>query len=294
MTQYFEWTYNAEKNLFTCDFIASTVPSTVDGSSAIKLIHSWLPVPKDPPTTMSPEPIPSPPTPISYQNEVVLPSPDASKKSTCPVCGAEQAFRLHYGVYICNPCKTFFYNCSRKGVRECKRGKNCDVTSTNGDQCLYCWYKKCLDVGMEKIETPNRSSALPIRCEVCDKQAKFFSYGANICNSCRCFYQKVIAENKKYKCNNNGRCEVKGFSPCGACRWEKCKAVGMTQNGSRRMTRKVHSENPKCQNGMVDESRIKIPEDPRDISLDTQDGTVKSPEAKDSIKFCDTSKGINE
>uniref|UniRef100_A0A914CMT2 Uncharacterized protein n=1 Tax=Acrobeloides nanus TaxID=290746 RepID=A0A914CMT2_9BILA len=70
----------------------------------------------------------------------------------CVVCG-DAASGIHYNVWSCNGCKTFF----RRVVIEnrtysCKRDGNCPIDKNMRCSCRHCRFKKCLKVGMDSTE----------------------------------------------------------------------------------------------------------------------------------------------
>ncbi|KAI3411981.1 hypothetical protein GPALN_002035 [Globodera pallida] len=89
----------------------------------------------------------------------------------CLVCG-DLASGVHFSVWSCNGCKTFF----RRVVIEnrtysCKRNGNCRIDKDCRCACRACRFKKCITVGMDstelnierrrkrrKVETVNRAS----------------------------------------------------------------------------------------------------------------------------------------
>uniref|UniRef100_A0A915EAY2 Nuclear receptor domain-containing protein n=1 Tax=Ditylenchus dipsaci TaxID=166011 RepID=A0A915EAY2_9BILA len=70
----------------------------------------------------------------------------------CVVCG-DAASGIHYSVWACNGCKTFF----RRVVIEnktysCKRNGNCRIDKNMRCSCRHCRFRKCLKVGMDCAE----------------------------------------------------------------------------------------------------------------------------------------------
>ncbi|XP_071079411.1 uncharacterized protein [Haliotis cracherodii] len=68
----------------------------------------------------------------------------------CRVCG-DIANGIHFGVYTCEGCKKFF----RRGLLEyqsyvCKGAMSCLLNPRNRNNCRYCRYQKCLNVGMSR------------------------------------------------------------------------------------------------------------------------------------------------
>ncbi|CAK5075699.1 unnamed protein product [Meloidogyne enterolobii] len=70
----------------------------------------------------------------------------------CAVCG-DIASGIHFSVWTCNGCKTFF----RRVVVEnrtysCNRSGNCPIDKDHRCSCRSCRFKKCLKVGMNSAE----------------------------------------------------------------------------------------------------------------------------------------------
>ena len=67
-------------------------------------------------------------------------------------------------------------------------------------------------------------------CVVCSELTDSnYYYGVMSCRSCRVFFRRKILQIHKEKCFGTGNCEITERSRtfCGACRFEKCLAVGM-------------------------------------------------------------------
>ncbi|CAE1274829.1 unnamed protein product [Acanthosepion pharaonis] len=67
----------------------------------------------------------------------------------CQVCG-DSASTFHYGVLTCPDCMLFFQLSNKDDFSEgysCKQKRH-EVTKKNRGRCEYCWYKKCIHMGM--------------------------------------------------------------------------------------------------------------------------------------------------
>ena len=69
-------------------------------------------------------------------------------------------------------------------------------------------------------------------CAVCgDKAAKlrYSHYGAVSCFSCRAFFRRAIEKSLLVNCQRSSNCQINKITrrKCAACRFAKCKAVGM-------------------------------------------------------------------
>ncbi|XP_076442562.1 uncharacterized protein LOC143281294 [Babylonia areolata] len=68
----------------------------------------------------------------------------------CKVCN-DIANGVHFGVTTCEGCKKFF----RRGLKEypayvCKANRKCTINPRMRNNCRYCRYQKCMDVGMSR------------------------------------------------------------------------------------------------------------------------------------------------
>ena len=69
-------------------------------------------------------------------------------------------------------------------------------------------------------------------CSVCGDQAsrlRYSHYGAVSCFSCRAFFRRAVEKGSTYFCQKYETCEIDKISrkKCAACRFAKCKNVGM-------------------------------------------------------------------
>ena len=68
----------------------------------------------------------------------------------CLVCG-DKGSGYHYSVYSCEGCKGFFKRTVQKNlVYTCKELKECPVNKLTRNNCQFCRYVKCLEVGMKR------------------------------------------------------------------------------------------------------------------------------------------------
>ncbi|PVD26170.1 hypothetical protein C0Q70_13839 [Pomacea canaliculata] len=79
--------------------------------------------------------------------EAVVP---AEGQMLCKVC-CDIANGVHFGVTTCEGCKKFF----RRGLKEhqayvCKVAKKCTINPRMRNNCRYCRFQKCLNVGMSR------------------------------------------------------------------------------------------------------------------------------------------------
>ncbi|XP_013412600.1 retinoic acid receptor beta [Lingula anatina] len=73
--------------------------------------------------------------------------------------------------------------------------------------------------------------ALP-PCRVCGKPASGLHYGVNTCEACKVFFKRTLQRNAVYSCKRNGKCQIVPSRRryCAHCRYEKCRAVGMSRS----------------------------------------------------------------
>ncbi|OQV22721.1 hypothetical protein BV898_03161 [Hypsibius exemplaris] len=74
-----------------------------------------------------------------------------------------------------------------------------------------------------------------MKCEICGKLATGINYGVWSCEGCKAFYRRGIDKKLTYTClNGSNNCVVKPGAKgcCKACRFQKCKVVGMSIYGS--------------------------------------------------------------
>lgn len=98
--------------------------------------------------------------------------------------------------------------------------ENCVLSRNNNNN-------RCLDSGV----LLNDNLPLLPPCRICGEKASGFHYGANTCEACKGFFRRSLRKREKYKCVGRGRCEIRSSkrSLCGACRYRKCLAVGMSK-----------------------------------------------------------------
>lgn len=70
------------------------------------------------------------------------------------------------------------------------------------------------------------------RCLICDKLASGFNYLVLSCEGCKAFYRRseLKGSHTNYYCKDNNNCDLKAKVKrmCQKCRYDKCKALGMT------------------------------------------------------------------
>uniref|UniRef100_A0AC35G5K9 Uncharacterized protein n=1 Tax=Panagrolaimus sp. PS1159 TaxID=55785 RepID=A0AC35G5K9_9BILA len=66
-------------------------------------------------------------------------------------------------------------------------------------------------------------------CLVCDGPANGIHFKALSCAACNAFFRRSVAENRKYICREDGKCQIdyKARCLCRACRLKKCLIIGM-------------------------------------------------------------------
>ncbi|XP_070549001.1 estrogen-related receptor gamma-like [Ptychodera flava] len=69
----------------------------------------------------------------------------------CLVC-SDKASGYHYSVYSCEGCKGFFKRTVQKQLKySCREKEVCEVTKFSRNNCQFCRFQKCLNMGM-KVE----------------------------------------------------------------------------------------------------------------------------------------------
>ena len=71
----------------------------------------------------------------------------------CAVCGDGASEHLHYGAVCCFSCRAFFRRYADREGCVCVRGDdNCVVDVGRRNDCMKCRLKKCVDIGMKKVD----------------------------------------------------------------------------------------------------------------------------------------------
>ncbi|XP_047700574.1 COUP transcription factor 2-like [Prionailurus viverrinus] len=81
----------------------------------------------------------------------------------CMVC-RDKASGKHYGQFTCEGCKSFFKRSVAKNLSfRCQANRDCRVNQHRRNQCQYCRFRKCLDVGMkpEAVQSNRRPPTQP-------------------------------------------------------------------------------------------------------------------------------------
>ncbi|CAD5218238.1 unnamed protein product [Bursaphelenchus okinawaensis] len=67
------------------------------------------------------------------------------------------------------------------------------------------------------------------RCKVCDSTANGVHFGILACRACSAFFRRSVAEDRRYKCLHDKKCDISSDirNSCRSCRFAKCLAVGM-------------------------------------------------------------------
>ncbi|XP_035581743.1 COUP transcription factor 2-like [Zalophus californianus] len=78
----------------------------------------------------------------------------------CMVCGDKSSGK-HYGQFTCEGCKSFFKRSVGKSPNfTCHANQACRIDQHHRNQCQYCRFKKCIDVGMKR-EAVNKNKIPP-------------------------------------------------------------------------------------------------------------------------------------
>ncbi|XP_078693396.1 estrogen receptor beta-like isoform X2 [Branchiostoma floridae x Branchiostoma belcheri] len=87
-------------------------------------------------------------------------SPGSGQKPPCAICHCPST-GLHYGVYACEGCKSFFHRAQRRAhPYVCPANNNCVIDRRLKKNCPACRLKKCQMLGMsyEEHAVPNRAT----------------------------------------------------------------------------------------------------------------------------------------
>ncbi|TKR87548.1 hypothetical protein L596_011926 [Steinernema carpocapsae] len=79
---------------------------------------------------------------------------------------------------------------------------------------------------------------MPQTCVVCGAKSHGIHFQVNACRACAAFFRRSVESGKKYKCRRASyNCDVSkdAFQQCRRCRFQKCKQVGMTMKGNRKV-----------------------------------------------------------
>ncbi|VDP27708.1 unnamed protein product [Schistosoma curassoni] len=83
----------------------------------------------------------------NYNIEIQLKS---NQFMECVVCGDKSSGK-HYGQHTCEGCKSFFKRSVRRQLNyTCRSNKQCPIDIHHRNQCQYCRFQKCIQVGMRK------------------------------------------------------------------------------------------------------------------------------------------------
>lgn len=69
-----------------------------------------------------------------------------------------------------------------------------------------------------------------LKCIICNETKDVSKhYGVISCFGCKAFFRRTINGKRNYKCCQHGSCDIEKDSRnrCRACRFDKCKKVGM-------------------------------------------------------------------
>ena len=102
-------------------------------------------------------------------------NPGDSSLVECPICGELTINHSHYGGVVCDSCKAFFRRTvvspSKKSER-CRRGNGkCSLRKERRNNCPFCRFKLCLQMGMKpdmikiRISPPKASLKTEIKAE---------------------------------------------------------------------------------------------------------------------------------
>ena len=106
-------------------------------------------------------------------------SPGDNSLVECPICGELTINHSHYGGVVCDSCKAFFRRTvvspSKKSER-CRRGYGkCSLRKERRNNCPFCRFKLCLQMGMKPDMIKNRISPIKASTTTEIKRERRFS-----------------------------------------------------------------------------------------------------------------------
>ena len=173
-------------------------------------------------------------------------------KRKCQVCESTEKVGFRFGVNVCSKCSQAF-GCytGRMKRRWTPCSKTC-IVRWDTRLCVYCRFKKCLTVGMNKcpikrlgqpkqytdeeihdiLHNANMEKIIgtprTYKCHVCCKETPGYPQ-IQACHACKEFFIKA-EKLPLQQCNEN--CVVdfgQAWPPCRYCRYQLCLKVGMKQ-----------------------------------------------------------------
>ena len=74
----------------------------------------------------------------------------ANMPDGCLVCG-DKGSGYHYSTFSCEGCKGFFKRSVQKNLEySCKEGQQCVINKFTRNNCQFCRFCKCMDMGMKR------------------------------------------------------------------------------------------------------------------------------------------------
>jgi hypothetical protein len=153
----------------------------------------------------------------------------------CKICGdAGKSTGYHFNTTTCEACKKFYIrqlNNEKYTKLVCVQStNNCVINLQTRNNCSYCRFRKCVQVGMNKDEKHREKIVFKdIPCNICSNSSSGIHYGVVSCESCKGFFRNYFNKSDKLTCSE-GKCQVHyllGYA-CRKCRLDKCFSLGMS------------------------------------------------------------------
>ncbi|TKR82358.1 hypothetical protein L596_016096 [Steinernema carpocapsae] len=82
---------------------------------------------------------------------------------------------------------------------------------------------------MHKANIPTNECSFAELCVVCGDQADGNHYGVLSCRGCNAFFRRAVTFHQEFNCRRDGNCPINKNARCAcrACRFKKCKVMGM-------------------------------------------------------------------
>ena len=81
----------------------------------------------------------------------------------CLVCG-DKGSGYHYSTFSCEGCKGFFKRSVQKNLEySCKEGQTCVINKFTRNNCQFCRFCKCMDMGMKREGESGRDAGVTVQ-----------------------------------------------------------------------------------------------------------------------------------
>nr|CAD2169628.1 unnamed protein product [Meloidogyne enterolobii] len=126
---------------------------------------------------------------------------------------------------------TNYFNETFKELMENEDHKNIEdgIDIGGNKEEINVWNQKDLKIQKQSAKTKRNLNPHPTACSICERIASgYLFYGVICCYSCKHFFNRCITSQNKYKCENDGNCNLSpNINVCKSCRFDKCILKGM-------------------------------------------------------------------